>query len=53
MVSCDINRRKAKLKNIYVYAHELGVFPDVKFIELYGEELGSSIPVYQKIMIEQ
>ena len=53
MVSCLINGRKSKLKNIYVYAHELGVFPDVKFIELYGEELGSGIPVYQKIAIEQ
>ena len=52
IVSCEINGRKAKLKNIYVYAHELGVFPDVKFIELFGEELNTGIFVYQKIFVE-
>lgn len=52
-VSCLINERQSVLKNIYVYAHELGVFPDVKFIELYGEELETGIPVYQKIFIEK
>ena len=52
-VSCKINNRNSILKNIYVYAHELGVFPDVKFIELYGEELETGFPVYQKILIEK
>ena len=53
MVSCKINNELAQLKNIYVYAHEMGVFPDVKFIELYGQNLENDIPVYEKIAIEQ
>ena len=53
MVSCKINNELAQLKNIYVYAHEMGVFPDVKFIELYGQNLENNIPVYEKIAIEQ
>lgn len=53
MVSCQINGQLAKLKNIYVFAHELGVFPDVKYIELYGEQLSSNLPIYEKIVIEQ
>ncbi len=52
-VSCVINDRKCKLRNIYVYAHELGVFPDVKFIELYGEELKTGTSVFEKITIEK
>jgi hypothetical protein len=53
MVTCKVDGKLAKLKNIYVYAHEMGVFPDVKFIELYGEILETKIPVYQKIVIER
>jgi hypothetical protein len=53
IVSCTINGQRAILKNIYVYAHELGVFPDVKFIELYGEIMDTKLPVYEKIFIEK
>ncbi len=48
----QINGRKARLTNIYVYAVEFGVFPDVKFIELYGEELNTGLFVYQNITID-
>ena len=52
-VSCTINGRNCQLVNIYVYAHELGVFPDVKFIELYGEDIETENAIYEKIMIEK
>lgn len=46
-----INGQDAKLNNIYVYANEFGLFPKVEYIELYGLELNSNFPVYQKILI--
>ena len=53
IVTTKFNGIMARLKNIYVYAHEMGVFPDVKYIELYGEDLSSNLPVYHKITIER
>ncbi len=50
---CNINGHMSVLKNIYVYAVELGVFPTVKFIELYGIHAQSGIPAYQRINIDQ
>lgn len=39
------------LDHIYVYADELGVFPVVKYIELYGFIDGTNTPHYRKILI--
>ena len=47
----NINGRRSRLNNIYVYAVEFGVFPDVKFIELYGEELETGLFTYEKITV--
>lgn len=44
--------RTVVLKSIYVYAVEFGVFPDVKYIEFFGEDLNTGLPDYQKITIE-
>jgi len=46
-----INDQMSILNNVYVYAEEFGVFPQVKFIELYGSSLDSGKPVYQRIHI--
>lgn len=46
-----IQDKYAVLHNIYVYAEELGLFPDVKYIELFGTELNNSFPCYQRILI--
>ncbi len=46
-----INKKDAYLSNIYVYADELGLFPKVKYIELYGLDINSQFPCYQKILI--
>lgn len=45
------NGRRMILRHIYVYAVEFGVFPDVKFIEFYGEEPETGIFAYEKISI--
>ena len=50
-IQTKINNKSALLSNIYVYADELGLFPDVKYIELYGIEMDSQLPCYQKILI--
>ena len=51
-VKCRIDGKMAKLDHIYVYAEELGVFPNVKFIEFYGKDLETGRDCYQKINIE-
>lgn len=40
-----------RLAHIYVYADEMGVFPVVKYIELYGAIDGTDVPHYRKIII--
>jgi len=32
----DINNVACYLQNIYVYADESGIFPDVKYVDIYG-----------------
>lgn len=49
---CHINQEMSVLKNIYVYAEALGVFPNVKFIELFGTQLETDLKVYQRINID-
>ena len=46
-----INNQMAQLSNIYVYAEDFGLFPDVKYFELYGKEIGTNLFVYEKIYI--
>jgi hypothetical protein len=51
-VITNFGDQKVILNNIYVYAHEFGVFPDVRFVEFYGLELGTYKEIRQKITIE-
>ncbi len=51
-VHTEMEGRQVKLTNIYVYALEIGVFPDVKYIELYGEDLKNGTFAYRKIAVE-
>ncbi len=46
-----INGVYAYLNNIYVYAEEFGVFPDVQFIEFYGNTVEDNMPCYEKIIL--
>ncbi len=50
-VILDINGKRMHLSNIYAYAVEFGVFPDVKFIEFYGQNPEMDLPSYEKIML--
>lgn len=50
-VIVKINNKRMWLHNIYAYAVEFGVFPDVKFIEFYGEDPSSNIPMFDKITL--
>jgi len=47
----NIDNEMAVLNNVYVYAEEFGVFPQVKYIELFGNSLSKGNPVYQRILI--
>jgi hypothetical protein len=40
-----------QLSNVYVHADEFGLFPDVKFIELYGTQVENGQSVIQKIKL--
>lgn len=48
-VCCNIDNQMSVLQNIYVYAEELGVFPNPKFIELFGTDIETGKETYQKI----
>ncbi len=49
----QIDGKNIILNNIYVYAVEFGVFPDVKYIEFFGTDINSKEEHYKKIMIER
>jgi Domain of unknown function (DUF4833) len=49
-VMTKINGVYSILENIYVYAEEYGVFPDVKFIELYGIDVESEMPIFERFV---
>lgn len=48
---CKIEDKMSVLTNIYVYVEELGVFPQPKYIELFGKEMDGNQPRYQKIFL--
>lgn len=47
----SIDGQMSILNNVYVYAEEFGVFPQVKFIELFGISTDKGTPAYQRILI--
>ncbi|MEL6122560.1 MAG: DUF4833 domain-containing protein [Bacteroidota bacterium] len=51
IAQCEMEGEIVQLDNIYVYALEFGVFPDVKYIELYGERADGTF-AYRKIDVE-
>ncbi len=51
-VFTKINGDMAKVNNIYVYADDFGLFPDVQYIELYGTQLTANEPAYERIYIQ-
>lgn len=51
-VTTDIAGTKSFITHAYIYAEENGIFPDVKFIELYGTDMKNGEKVYEKLIIE-
>ena len=52
-VNVKLNNKHLWLNNLYVYAVEFGVFPDVKYIEFYGEDFNTGFPMYDKITLAE
>lgn len=50
-VATDIAGQSAYLNSIYIYAEDLGVFPQVRFAELFGSSRNEGKPLYQKIIL--
>ena len=44
--------QKILLNMIYIYAEEIGVFPQVKFAEFYGETVDTHEKFYKKLILE-
>jgi len=51
-INTKISGMDAYLSNIYVFADEFGIFPQVKYIELYGLSHNNLFPLYERISIE-
>lgn len=50
-VVTDISEQRAYLQRIYIYAEDFGIFPQVRFAELFGVETESQSLLYQKLII--
>ncbi len=50
-VHTKLNGRMSLISNIYVYAEDFGVFPQVKYIEFYGQDLITKLPTYSKVLL--
>ena len=44
-----INGKEVQLNNIYVYADESGIFPDVKYVDIYGTDVTSGQVIKERI----
>ena len=44
----SINGRECQLSNIYVYADESGIVPDVQHVDLYGKDLATEQAVHER-----
>ena len=50
-ISTELEGEMIKVSNIYVYAEDYGVFPQVKYIEFYGDNIENNFPVYKKLIL--
>ena len=50
-VSTQLDGEFMKVTNIYVYAEDFGVFPQVKYIEFYGDTIDYNFPAYKKLVL--
>ena len=50
-VSTELDGELMLVSNIYVYAEDFGVFPQVKYIEFYGDTIDNNFPAYKKLVL--
>ncbi len=50
-VVTNINGKQSSLDSVYIHADEDGVFPDVRFIEIYGKSFEDHESVFEKITL--
>jgi len=48
-----VNGKQAKLDHLYIFADNSGLWPKVKYIELYGEDTTTGKSVYEKMVTDQ
>lgn len=52
VVLTKINNTLSILDHIYIYADYSGIWPSVKYIELFGEDAKTKTRIYEKIIID-
>jgi len=50
-VVTQLENSYSMISNIYVYAEEFGVFPQVKYFEIFGQGIQDKFPKYQKVFL--
>jgi len=53
ILTTQINGKMSILEHIYIFADNSGVWPTVKYIELFGKELHTGVPTYQKVIVDK
>ena len=51
-VVTNISDTSSVITNIYVYAEEFGVFPSVKYIDLYGYDIHNKNKTFERLLID-
>ena len=46
-----INNKLSRLEHLYIFADESGIWPKVKYIELFGSDIETGKKTYQKIIV--
>jgi len=52
VVMTEISGTMGKLDHLYIYADESGVWPVVKYIELFGEDPETHTGLYEKLIVD-
>lgn len=50
-VTTQLQDEMFNVSNIYVYAEDFGVFPQVKYIEFFGDNVDTDFPAYKKVVL--
>jgi hypothetical protein len=53
VITTLISGKISVLKKMYIFADNSGVWPTVKYIELFGKDLNTGVKTYQKIIVDK